>query len=41
MATRWKDGLEMVKVCDEEGVKLFVVKQNRFNETLQLTKTDS
>ena len=38
MATRWKDGLEMVKVCDEEGVKLFVVKQNRFNETLQLTK---
>jgi len=38
MATKWKDGLEMVKVCDEAGVKLFVVKQNRFNETLQLTK---
>ncbi len=38
MATRWRDGLEMVRVCDEEGVRLFVVKQNRKNVTLQLLK---
>jgi UDP-N-acetyl-2-amino-2-deoxyglucuronate dehydrogenase len=38
MATRWKDGLRMVKVCDEVGVRLFVVKQNRLNTTLQLLK---
>lgn len=38
MATRWNDGLRMVKVCDEEGVRLFVVKQNRRNTTLQLLK---
>lgn len=38
MATRWKDGLEMVKVCDAAGVYLFVVKQNRRNATLQLLK---
>ena len=34
MATRWKDGVAMVKACDEAGVNLFVVKQNRFNSTL-------
>ena len=39
MATRWRDGLEMVKVCDEMGVRLFVVKQNRYNSTLQLLKS--
>ena len=38
MATRWSDGLAMVRACDEAGVYLFVVKQNRFNSTLQLLK---
>ncbi len=38
MATRWQDGLGMVKACDEAGVRLFVVKQNRRNATLQLLK---
>lgn len=38
MATRWEDGLNMVKACDEEQVRLFVVKQNRLNATLQLLK---
>ena len=38
MATRWADGLRMVKGCDEAGVRLFVVKQNRCNTTLQLLK---
>lgn len=38
MATRWSDGLQMVKACDEAGVRLFVVKQNRRNATLQLLK---
>ena len=38
MATRWKDGLAMVEACDRAGVKLFVVKQNRRNATLQLLK---
>ena len=38
MATRWKDGVRMVKACDEAGVRLFVVKQNRHNTTLQLLK---
>jgi UDP-N-acetyl-2-amino-2-deoxyglucuronate dehydrogenase len=38
MATRWVDGLEMVRACDEAGVLLFVAKQNRRNATLQLLK---
>ncbi len=38
MATRWEDGVKMVKACDDAGVRLFVVKQNRFNSTLQLVK---
>ncbi len=38
MATRWHDGKNMVKACDEAGVHLFVVKQNRRNATLQLLK---
>jgi UDP-N-acetyl-2-amino-2-deoxyglucuronate dehydrogenase len=38
MATRWNDGLAMVKAADEAGVRLFVVKQNRHNATLQLLK---
>jgi len=38
MATRWHDGVRMVRACDEAGVRLFVVKQNRRNTTLQLLK---
>jgi UDP-N-acetyl-2-amino-2-deoxyglucuronate dehydrogenase len=38
MATRWTDGLAMVRACDEAGAQLFVVKQNRRNRTLQLLK---
>ena len=38
MATRWNDGKRMVEACDEAGVRLFVVKQNRHNTTLQLLK---
>ncbi len=38
MATRWHDGVRMVKACDQAGVRLFVVKQNRRNATLQLLK---
>ena len=38
MATRWYDGKLMVSACDSAGVRLFVVKQNRRNATLQLLK---
>jgi UDP-N-acetyl-2-amino-2-deoxyglucuronate dehydrogenase len=38
MATRWHDGLRMIRACDEAGVRMFVVKQNRRNTTLQLLK---
>lgn len=38
MATRWEDGKRMVAAADEAGVRLFVVKQNRRNATLQLLK---
>lgn len=38
MATKWEDGVRMVRACDEAGVRLFVVKQNRKNATLQLLK---
>ena len=38
MATKWEDGLRMVRACEEVGVRLFVVKQNRKNATLQLLK---
>ncbi|MFA6013588.1 MAG: Gfo/Idh/MocA family oxidoreductase [Gallionellaceae bacterium] len=38
MATRWHDGERMVRACDEAGVRMFVVKQNRRNTTLQLLK---
>lgn len=38
MATRWGDGKQMVQACDQAGVRLFVVKQNRRNATLQLLK---
>lgn len=38
MATTWSDGIKMLKVCEEAGVRLFVIKQNRKNSTLQLLK---
>ena len=38
MATKYEDGLEMIKACEKAKVKLYVVKQNRFNATLQLLK---
>lgn len=38
MATKWDEGMEMVRVSREAGVKLFVVKQNRLNPTMQLLK---
>lgn len=38
MATRWQDGLDMIQVCDDYGVQLFVVKQNRYNRPLKLLK---
>ena len=38
MATRWQEGLRMVQACDSAGVRLFVVKQNRLNATMQLLK---
>ncbi len=38
MATRWQDGLKMVEACDDANVRLFVVKQNRHNTTLNLLK---
>lgn len=31
MALRLRDADDMIRACDEAGVKLFVVKQNRFN----------
>ncbi len=36
MATRWRDALGAVRACDEANTRLFVVKQNRFNATIQL-----
>lgn len=38
MATQWDEGVAMVRACRDAGVKLFVVKQNRLNATLQLLK---
>jgi UDP-N-acetyl-2-amino-2-deoxyglucuronate dehydrogenase len=38
MATSWQDGLRMVRACEDAGVRLYVVKQNRLNATLQLLK---
>lgn len=38
MATHWEDGIRMVKACENASVKLFVVKQNRFNHTLKLLR---
>lgn len=38
ISTNWEDGLEMVEFCEKKGVRLFVVKQNRFNSTVKLVK---
>lgn len=38
MATCWSDGLRMIDAFDRAKKKLFVVKQNRFNPTIQLVK---
>jgi UDP-N-acetyl-2-amino-2-deoxyglucuronate dehydrogenase len=38
MATRWSDGIAMVKACDANNVRLFVVKQNRRNPTIDKLK---
>jgi UDP-N-acetyl-2-amino-2-deoxyglucuronate dehydrogenase len=38
MATRWEDGKRMVAACDDAGVRLFVVKQNRHAPLLRLLK---
>lgn len=39
MATKFEDGQAMVRACRDAGVKLFVVKQNRLNATVQLVKS--
>lgn len=38
MGTSLKQADEMIKACDEAGVRLFVVKQNRLNDTMKLLK---
>ncbi len=38
MATNWDEGMAMVRACRDARVKLFVVKQNRLNATMQLLK---
>lgn len=38
LATRWEDGKRMVEAFDHAGQRLFVIKQNRRNATLQLLK---
>ena len=38
MATKLDEGMAMVRACRDARVKLFVVKQNRLNPTLQLLK---
>ncbi|MDE2370957.1 MAG: Gfo/Idh/MocA family oxidoreductase [Burkholderiales bacterium] len=38
MATKWDEGMAMVRACREAGVTLFVVKQNRLNPTMQRLK---
>jgi UDP-N-acetyl-2-amino-2-deoxyglucuronate dehydrogenase len=39
MATSLKKADELISACDENGVQLFVIKQNRLNSTLQLVKS--
>jgi UDP-N-acetyl-2-amino-2-deoxyglucuronate dehydrogenase len=38
MATKYNDAVKMIEACDNAGVRLFVVKQNRNNATIKLLK---
>ena len=38
IATHWEDGLRMVEACEAADKTLFIVKQLRYNPTLQLLK---
>lgn len=38
MALTWQDGKRMINACDDAGVHLFIVKQNRMNPTLVALK---
>ena len=38
MACRYEHAVNAVRACDEAGTKLFVVKQNRLNQPIQLLK---
>ncbi|MDC8783947.1 Gfo/Idh/MocA family protein [Roseateles koreensis] len=38
MATKLDEGIAMVRACRDAGVKLFVVKQNRLNATVQAVR---
>lgn len=38
MATNLKDAKKMINVCENSGVKLFIVKQNRYNPTIKFLK---
>ena len=38
MAVDWEGGVRMLKTCKTNNVRLFVVKQNRLNQTIQLLK---
>lgn len=35
MAIKWQDGIDMCNQCEENGTNLFVIYQNRFNDTVQ------
>ena len=39
MATKFDEGMQMVRACRDADVKLFVVKQNRLNPTMQRLKS--
>ena len=38
MATNLKYAKKMINVCENSGVKLFIVKQNRYNPTIKFLK---
>ena len=40
MALNVEDGLKMINKCKKNDLKLFVVKQNRLNSTLQIYEKD-
>ena len=39
MALRLEDADQVIRACDEAGIKLFVVKQNRYNKPIQALRT--